>query len=66
MQDRTVTRDFRPLVLFTLALAVGAVGLNRATGDSWLGALAFFGIALAIGVAVGGAYYVGRRFVKRV
>jgi hypothetical protein len=48
-----------------LAVVVGSLALNRATGDSWAGAFTSFGVALAIGAIGGGAYYLVGRLANR-
>jgi hypothetical protein len=50
--------------VFLAVLVGGSIGLNRLTGDSWGQAFETLGIALGAGVAVGGAYYIWRRFAK--
>jgi hypothetical protein len=64
-QNGDVNRRFRPLVAFVLAVVVGSLALNRATGDSWAGAFTSFGVALAIGAIGGGAYYLVGRLANR-
>jgi hypothetical protein len=52
------------MVLFVAVVVVGSVLLNLARGDHFTHAVSGAGIAVALGVVVGVAYYLFRRFVR--
>jgi hypothetical protein len=52
------------MALVVIVIVGGSLGLNRASGDSWGRAFLWAGIAIGLGVLVGGGYFLVRYFAK--